>query len=399
MIVRPALVVAALSVASLLGVPVVRSAEQALTPLLRPGDALVRACLPSPDGIDRVTRTADVAEARAVWDAWTAALRGGARPADARRELALAPVVEVRAAAQELVVRVPEDGVEVDTPVTHHGVLLGFLRPWRRDGTRVESGGLARVALLGNPSARPVAAEWAVDEQASPVQFLLTSGKDGPSIAHASESRHPQPGQLAWTRDVSLLGDTLPPGLIVGRIVPEEGEEVPGGGLADRREVEHLVRPLLEPTTLGHVVVEVAVGAPWPLRGATADVLASTSRRGRLRLAAGRWDGVTEGDLVTQDGVLVGVVSSAGPWTAEVRRAVPPGQLLVVSPDGEVTPTAGTSDDWPPGWRPEPGWLVVTGHRVDGGLLAGEVATVGPAGLTVALPPIDPAASVRIVER
>lgn len=394
MTVRPSLLIAALCVASLLDWQPVRSAEQALSPVLRPADGLVRACLPDPAPVDPVQRAVEVLEARTVWDGWVAALRGGARPADAHHELALVPVVEARSAAQELIVRVPPDAVVADTPVTHHGVLLGFLRPWKRGGERVESGGLARVALLGNPAARPVAALWRVSEETAPVHFLLSTGAAGPVIEHASQKVQVPGEQLAFTRDVSLLGDKLPGGLLVGRVVRNPDADVPGGSLlADPLAGEdgnrNLLEPILDASTLGHVVIEVEVGQPWSCRRTTAGLFASTSRKGRVRLDAGRWSGIQTGDVVVQDGVLVGLVAAAGPWSAEVYRELPPGQVLVVSPDGDVVPTTPRATDWPAGWAPHIGWTVVVGHREHGGLLAGVISSVDDEGFAVELPRLD----------
>jgi hypothetical protein len=312
--------------------------------------------------------------------------------------------MEVRRAAQELIVRVPPGAVEVDTPVTNQGVLLGFFRPWKRDGERVESGGLARVALLGNPAARPVAALWQVSEEASPVHFILSSGADGPTIAHTSQDVQAPTGQLAFTRDVSLLGDKLPGGLLVGRVARPAGDDVPGGALVasaltGERARGGLLEPVVDPSSLGHVVIEVDVGVPWPCRQVDAGLFASTSRRGRLSLDVGRWSGITVDDLVVQGGVLVGRVVASGPWASQVLRELPPGRVLVVDPGGDVVPTTPQADGWPEDWTPQVGWHVVVGHRVRGGILAGVISSVAPDGFSVELPPVDPDAPVTVLER
>ncbi len=349
----------------------------------------------------------EVGGARAAWKAWSVSLSEGARAGDPRRELALAPVIEARPGAQELVIRVPPNSVEVDTPVTHHGVLLGFLRPWKRRGEKVESEGLARVALLGHPSARPVAAMWKLTEAAPAVHFLLTSGEKGPTVAHASHASHPLPGQLAWTRDVSSLGDPLPGGLLVGRVSPGTAGDVPGGGQAKRlgrtaqagSARDERLEPIFDISTLGYVVIEIKVGAEQPCRRVESRALASASRRGRLRLDKGRLSGLEVGDVVVQDGVLVGRVVSVGPASAEVWRDLPPGRVLVVAPDGEMVSTTCHARDWPRGWMPEPGWRVVVGHRSEGGILAGTVADVSPEGFALELPFVQPDDTVQVLER
>jgi hypothetical protein len=399
MTVRPSLLIVALCIGSLFDWQPVRSGEQALSSLFRPVDGLVKACLPTPAEPEQARRAAGVREARDAWGSWEIALRSGARPSDASRELALVPVVESRRSAQELIVRVPPDAVLAGTAVTSHGVLLGFLRPWSRDAERVESGGLARVALLGNPKARPVAAEWRASKDAAVVHFLLTSGAKGPTIAHASHEGVLPSGQLAYTRDASMFGDALPGGLLLGRVKQRAEADVPGGALAGYRQREGIFESLLDAYTLDHVVIEVDVGVPWENRETSCRMFASTSRRGRLRLDAGWWSGIATHDLVVQDGVFIGRVMAAGPWSSEVHRGLPPGKVLVVSPEGEVVSTTPQSADWPAGWTPQVGWRVVVGHRVYGGFLAGEIGNVGPLGFSVERPFLDPEGELLVFER
>jgi hypothetical protein len=399
MTVRPSFLVVALCLGSLFDWQPVRSGEQALSALLRPTDGLVQVCLPTFTEPEQTRRALAVREAREAWGSWEIALRSGARSSDARRELAVVPVVEPRRSAQELIVRVPPGAVLAGAAVTSHGVLLGFLRPWRRDAERVESGGLARVALLGNPKARPVAAEWRASAESPAVHFLLTSGAEGPTIAHTSREGVLASGQLAYTRDASIFGDALPGGLLLGRVKQKDASDIPGGALAESRQREGKLESLVDAYTLDHVVLEVDVGVPWEIRETSCRAFASTSRRGRLRLDAGMWNGIASQDLVVQDGVFIGQVKAAGPWSSEVHRELPPGKVLVVSPEGEVVSTTPLSADWPRDWVPQVGWRVVVGHRVYGGFLAGEIREVGPRGFSVERPLLDPEGDLQVFER
>ena len=432
---RAALLVALLCCGSLVGWPGFRTVEQAPAALLLPADNLVGWGLP-----DAVTADPELAEdarrtAWEAWEAWCATLVAQGRPVDDRYEARVVPVLSSDRRRQELVVRVPEGSVVAGSPVTHQGVLLGFLRPWAGNVEEVERGGRAKVALLGHGRARPVAALWQAGTQAQPVHFLLESGAGGPQVAHTSTETLPPPGQLAWTRDVSRLGDPLPAGLLVGRVSPTPAPDTPGGGLADRIDRDVRLEPLLDPHSLGHVVVETLVDSAWAVRGRKAELVHSgaarravprarqagveagvLATRGRLRVDAGLVHGVQAGDLVAQDGALVGVVETAGPLTSVVRRGLPSARLLVVSDDGEVVPCGPDADTWPAGWRPTAGSLVVTGHRELGGLWAGEVASLlgaprdaavaaGEAGadgterFVVALPEPDPGRPVLVVPR
>ena len=111
------------------------------------------------------------------------------------------------------------------------------------------------------------------------------------------------------------------------------------------------------------------------------------------------WNGIASQDLVVQDGVFIGQVKAAGPWSSEVHRELPPGKVLVVSPEGEVVSTTPLSADWPRDWVPQVGWRVVVGHRVYGGFLAGEIREVGPRGFSVERPLLDPEGDLQVFER
>jgi len=398
---RPALLLALLCCGSLFGWPGLRDAEQGAALFLLPADPLVKACLPAPMPAQGAARERDLTRATEAWDVWCRALMAQARPVDARYEARVVPVLAARPEQQELLVRVPVGGVRAGSPVTSQGVLLGFLRPWGSHAEVVESGGRARVALLGHPLARPVAASWQLAERAvgEPVHFLITSGPAGPRVAHSSSDSLPPAGQLAWTRDVSRLGDALPAGFLVGRLEVEAAADLPGGGLpgAGAGGLALRLQPVLDAYALSHVVIESAVGQEFALQGCLGHVLASGTSAQRVRLDVGRIDGVQGGDLVVQDGQWLGTIESAGPLTSVVRLGLPDGQLLVVSPDDEIVATTAEPARWPADWTPSPGALVLAGHVDLGGLLVGTVVSADAGGLSVLADPPDPARPVRVV--
>ena len=380
-----------------------RGAEQVLSRVFAISDGLLGGLLPEPALPDQERRVDDLWVAQQAHGAWLNALTTGARPTDERRELVLAPVLEVLDSRKELIVGVAPGSVQADTPVTHQGVLLGFVRPWRRGDPAVEVAGRARVALLGHGQARPVAAVWKASEASDAVHFVLRTRERAPTLVHSSLDLDPPQGQLAWTRDVSLLGDDLPPGLLLGRLTHRDAGQgdQPGGGVAspDRERGPDILEPVLDPNQLGYVVLEASVGSAQDCRRSVGHLMHSGSRLGRLRLDIGAWQGVQAGDLVVQDGVLVGVVQTAGPWSSIVHRGLPPGKLLVVDENGEVVPTGLEVADWPADWRPTVGQPVLSGHRELGGLLVGSVDSVGPDGFGLRVPLIDGELPVTVIER
>ncbi len=356
-------------VLSLAGVPPLRWLEQGLAPLLQPLEGLLAPWAPAPDAESLLVLREP---AQRAFGAWREEVLGPVPAAAAGREALLVPVVGRRAARHELLLAVPAGAVARDAPVTHRGALLGFVTELSADGL------LATVALLGKPDARPVAAEWCVVPEARPVSFLLTgSGNDDDwtlRVEAPSSSVRPPSDQLAWTRDVSALGDDLPAGLLVGRL--QLPAERPGGGLPRASASALTLLPLIDPLAVDLVTVEGQRGAARESRRAEARLLA-TCRVGRtLRLDGGERAGVHRGDWVLQDGLFVGVVSESAAWSAVVDGEALPTSVLVVSPAGDVVACGPRPERWPAGWHPQPGDLVVAVHLAAGGLVVGTVDEV-----------------------
>jgi hypothetical protein len=381
-----AILLATFCLLSLAGSAPVRSLEQLAASLAGLLDGL--------GGDLRAPRTESVADAdRAAaddaWVAWMEAVAGQLAAARPGRQALLVPVVEWRRGPSEIVIRVPAGTVREGAAVTHRDVLLGFVGPVEADA------GQAVVRLLRHSAARPVAGEWRSAPGARPVHFLARS-RDGRLHAESRSSTvSPGPDLLAVTRDVSFLGDLLPAGLILGRLVSDDRDE-PGGGLAvGGRGVQ--LDDLVNPYQVGVVTVEAEPGATLDGRVLPARLQRTTWSDQRWRLDRGTKAGVQVGDWVAQDRVFAGRVAASGRWSAETHSTLPEGQLLVVEGE-EVVPCHLARSTWPTDWSPRPGLLVVTGHPRVGGLVVGHVGRVGADGFTVIRASVDPTRPVTIVE-
>jgi len=353
-------------VLSLGGLSPLRSLEQGLAPLLQPLEGLVSHWLPAHDAEPLAVLREPAEQAFA---AWQRDVRGPVRAASPGRDALLVPVVGRDRERRELQLAVPPGSVEPDAAVCHRGVLIGLVTAVSPDGV------LATVSLLGQPQARPVAAEWCVQPEARPVSFLVTGNARGAegtmSVEAPSSSVRPPANQLAWTRDVSALGDDLPPHLLLGRLAAPA--EQPGGGLARASGADLALLPLLDAYAIDLVTVEGEPGAMRGCRHAGARVF-TTCRAGRtLRLDAGSGAGLRRGDWVVQDGLFVGVISVISPWSALVDTETLPATLLVMSPAGEVVGCGVLPPSWPAGWQPGRGDLVAAGRLGVGGLVIGTV--------------------------
>lgn len=385
----PALFIGGLCLASLLDVAPVRTAEQALGVLLLPTRSLVEASLPEPLP---VPGSADLAaRAQLAWQAWVDAVAQRPPVVAPEREPLVVPVLAHDPLRRELLVQAPQAELEVDGPVTHRGVLVGFLRPWRRGSSRVVVDGQARVALLGHGQARPVAAAWLDEQQVSePVHFLVASRDDGPAVTHRSRLVLPDPGQLAVTRDVRGLGDVVPAGLLLGRVGGAD-QELPGGARGLRRLDEIQLEGLMDPGELGLVTLEAPRHSTLVQPVLGAGLLPSGDPGGRRwMIDRGLTDGVVRGDSVVQDGRWFGRVAWVGPFTALVLRDLPGEPLLVESADQRLVPLE-SADFLPPAGTP-----VFGGHPALGGLVVGRVADDLGA---LSLEPVDPSRPVTVARR
>jgi hypothetical protein len=284
--------------------------------------------------------------------------------------------------------------VTAGVTVTHRGVLLGFVRELG------PAPGRATVALLGRDDARPVAAQWSPEPGGRPIQFLVQAADrdEGYAVRVAALTSRvlPPPDQLAWTRDVSDLGDTLPPGLLVGRLLGGLAE-APGGGQRIDEGGTLRLSPVLDPFAPGVVTVEVEPGASLPLRRGGARLSPTSVSDSAVRLRAGTRAGVRRGDWVCQAGLFVGIVCDVSPWSAVLDTRAPDGRLLVVSPSGQGVACGASRPSWPPGWEPAPGDLVAVGHVGTGGLVLGTVARVDEDGLVLHRLPADASRPVTVV--
>lgn len=381
-----AILLATVCLLSLAGAVPVRSLEQLAASVVGLLDGL--------GGDLRAARTDTVsAEDRAAadeaWAVWMEAVAGQLASARPGRQATLVPVVEWRREQSEIVIRVPAGAVREGAAVTHRDVLLGFVGPVEPDADR------ARVRLLRHTAGRPVAGEWRSAPGARPVHFLARSREGRLLVESRSSTVSPGPDLLAITRDVSFLGDTLPAGLILGRLVSDDLDE-PGGGLTVSSASVQL-DDLVDPFRVGVVTVETEPGAELGGRVLPGRLQRTTWSDQRWRLDRGTKAGVQPGDWVAQDRVFGGRVTASGRWKAETSTTLPDGQLLVVEGD-EVVPCHLDRSTWPPDWAPRPGLLVVTGHPRVGGLVVGHVGRVGADGFTVIRASVDPARPVTIVE-
>lgn len=378
-------VVVAAALASLLGVEPVRRAELLLVPLLAPLDALLAPALPEP-----VPQELEPGEdlAALAWDAWLDEVRR--RPAPAMgMELATLSVLSHDDARGQLVLRAGDAPLWAGDPVTHRGALVGFLAPASKGSAEAtRSDGTARVSLLGERGCRPVAGELLPADGRPPVQFLVAAGDDGPEVSRPSSVLPPHGRPMAFTRDVTALGDRVPADLLLGR-VETLPVELPGGGLAPRDMGPAVLSPVLSHDALSLVTVETSPDWEPTVEPVTARALATSATVRSLVLDRGRHDGVNVGDLVVQDGRLVGSVVRAGLLASEVSRSAPEGPLLVELSDGLVVPVDPVRDPWPGDPADAAGRPVFLGTLDGGGLLAGHVVSVGPLGAAVTLPAID----------
>lgn len=383
-------IVAIACLASIAGWGPVRRVEQALGPLLAVGDELL-----APLARPHPAPVVDADAAARAWSAYLDAVRGEGAVALPGRRSTLVPVVGVDTAGRRrrITIAAPEGGLPDGALVTHRGAFVGLV-------TDV-AGDRAEVALVGDDALRPVAAEWRTAPTARPVHFLLDSEAGRAAVASRSSSVAPPEGQVAWTREVAALGDDLPAGLLLGRVTSRLTSDVPGGselGLQAERELS--LEPLLAPSELGVVTVEVLPGAERDTHRVEAERVATSGRDGAaVRIDVGSHHGVGRGAWVVGDGVWFGRVAVAGWASSVVERGVPRGTLLVLGADGRVVPARPRADTWPAGWSPQPGDAVVTGHVHLGGLVVGHVASVDDAGFTVTPVPWGSSRRVTVVER
>jgi hypothetical protein len=392
MMLRPGLVVAVLCVASLLDAPWVRTAEQTLAPVLLVAEGLVADLMPSVEPF--AAEDAEPAAAGLAWEAWLDAVAARPAVAEAGRQACVVPVIESLPERQELILRVPDGELLRDSPVTHRGVLVGFLRPWSGSDDRVVVAGRARVALLGHPRARPVAATLS-DES---LHFLVASRDELPTVVLRSRRVQPLPGQLAYSRDASFLGDSLPAGLAIGRVSRNESD-LPGGALASQARDEPALEALLDAAELSHVTVEAPLQAELSLPVVEGHLLRSAQGRHRWQLDRGLLHGVGRGDGVVQQGRWVGRIEWAGPLTSIVSREVPAGPLIVGDATGQLVPVGVSFGAWPADWRPEPGLPVFWGNARNGGLSVGRLGPMDQDCLTIDLGGFDPIRPVSVLAR
>jgi hypothetical protein len=368
-----------------------RWVEQLPSPLLEPLDRLIAGWLPP---VDDEALLLLRGPAKAAWTAYCGEVLGEVPVSGGGREGLLVPVLERRRERHELVLAVPAGGVRPGVAVTHRGVLLGFVR---------ESGpaaGRATVALLGRDDSRPVAAQWSASPDGRAIHFLVQPAGSaegyGVRVAALTSRVLPPPDQLAWTRDVSDLGDELPPGLLIGRLGGGLAEAPGGGQRFDEGGTLRLAR-VIDPFSLGVATVEVAPGAELSLRRGSARLSPTSAPGPAARLRAGSRAGVLPGDWVCQAGLFVGVVSTVSPWSAVLDTAAPDGPLLIVAPSGDAVACGSDRASWPSGWEPMPGDLVATGHAGTGGLVLGTVGGVDETGLRVQRLRPDPGQPVTVV--
>ena len=392
---RAGIVAAALCVASLCDVSWVRTAEQVLVPALFLGEDVLSHWMPEIRSDLDLGASADDGEAAGLaWSAWVDAV--AVRPPLPVPDTApfVVSVSEHDARRHEFLLQVPDVDLRVDSLVTHRGVLLGFLRPWSSRDERVVVNGQARVALLGHPRARPVAATW----QDGSMRFLVASREDEPTVVLRSRRIRPLPGQLALSRNASALGDTLPAGLVLGRVAAQE-TDLPGGALALHTLDEPALEQLLDPEDLALVAIEAPLAADLSRRALCGRLLRTDHGAQRWHLDQGLAQGVRQGDDVIQDHRWVGRVESAGPFSAIVSRAFPRRSLLVGDASAQLIPVGLTPGAWPMDWQPQEGLPVFCGLPGWGGLTVGRLGPLDRGRLTVDLGDFDPSRPVTVLSR
>lgn len=363
--------VLAFSALSLLDLQPVRRAEQALVPLLAPCAGAVAWLSPKPP----VSADADadlLPLAQPLWQAWCAEVERRPAVPSAGRQRVLLPTRGVDPATGELLLNAADVPLEPGSAVTHRGVLVGFVQASSAHGRHaVAADGTARVRLVGSPNSRPVAAAWLPMDGGDPAWFLVAPGPDGPRIRHRSRELDPSSRPLVATRDVSDFGDRVPAGLLLGRIESVFGDK-PGGGVGRALAGDERLVPLISAHDIELVAVELPGTVSVPLPTLSARILLQ-SADGRLLIDQGSLDGVLSGDLVVQQGRLVGRVSLCGPFSAELTLGAGAGQVLVqLHPDG-VASVDPHDVRWPQGGQARPGAAVVLGRPGLGGVLVGRV--------------------------
>ena len=390
------------SILSLAGWGPIAWAEQAPATLLRPFEDVAAVALPSLSSGDRRALVALVSDARLAWSGWERAVQqDGPPPPPGSRQIA-ATVLARDLAQRELIALVPAGAVRSGAPASHRGALAGFVvdvRPGPEAGTE-----LAIVGTLGRHDLRAVAGLWQAGAKSVPVEVLIGPelGPEGGDARHpalailARNSTVPPPaGQLCHTRDVSALGDTLPAGLLLGRLdVPQDDR--PGGAARARLGEGVVLHPLLDPFGVDLLAIAGSPSAARKPRQLGARLLATSGSSGRRRLDHGSRDGVRVGDWVSQAGLYVGVVVSVVGGSAIADVTPPEGPFLCVTREGEVRAIGLASESWPSGWQPARGDLLALGRPGTGGLLLGLVAAADEDGLRLERPEPDFAAAVTV---
>jgi len=385
---------------SLAGWAPLRRVEQAPALLLRPFEELLSVALPALDARELSTLAALVSDARLAWSGWERAVLGEGPPSPPGTQRLPAIVVARDEERRELVAMVPAGSVHVGAPVTHRAALVGFVTELR-PGT--EAGGeRAVVAPLGRKDLRAVAGVWQAGAGARPVDVLVGAADERDDPRHpslrllsASSSVSPPPDQLCFTRDVASLGDTLPAGLLLGRLAGRRDEQ-PGGAARLRTGDEAVLCPLLDPYSLELLAIAGTPGAQRTPRLLGARLLATSRGPTTARLDRGLRDGVRTGDWVSQSGLYIGRVVATGGGSAVVDLSPPDDTLLCVTRDGEVRELGLRPDRWPPGWQPARGDLLALGRPALGGLLLGLVAAADEDGLRLERPEPDVSRGVTV---
>jgi hypothetical protein len=377
----------------------VERVEQAPAVLLRPFEEVADSALRSPSAGEQQALGALVSDARLAWEGWQHAIEQDGPPPPRGTQTIAATVLGRDLARRELRALVPAGAVRVGAPACHHGALVGFvvdLQPGPETATE-----LAVVGTLGRHDLRAVAGRWQASPQSVPVEVLVGAdqGTDArhPALALLARSSTvpPPPGQLCHTRDVSALGDTLPAGLLLGRLdVPQDDR--PGGAARARLGEGLVLHPLIDPFALDLLSLAGAPSAPRTPRRLGARLLATSGSSGRRRLDHGARDGVRVGDWVSQAGLYVGVVVSVAGGTAIADTTPPSGPLLCVTREGEVRTLGLDAASWPSGWQPSRGDLLALGRPGTGGLLLGLVAGIDDDGVRLERPAPDLAAGVTV---
>ena len=388
-----------LCVLSLAGWERLRTVEQWPAVLLRPLEDVAASALPARAPSELATLQALVSDAHLGWEGWQRAVeREGPPPPPGLRQLVATVLVRDRA-HRELQLLVPAGAVRPGAPVSHRGALAGFVTAVR-PGPEAASE-LAVVGVLGRRDLRAVAASWQADPHSLQVDVLV-GGDQGSDPAHPAlailartSSVPPPPGQLCHTRDVSALGDTLPAGLLLGRLATPMDEQ-PGGAARTRLGEGVVLRPLLDPFALDVLAVAGAPAAPRTPRRLGARLLATSGGATRRRLDHGARDGVRTGDWVSQDGVFLGVVVAVTGGSAIVDVTPPAGPLLCVTREGEVRTVGLAADSWPAGWQPARGDLLAIGRPGTGGLLVGLVSRADERGIQLERPHADLSRGVTV---